>query len=223
MLQNRAVSEGQAKRKVGRPPRSSAGEILAEAEALLREEGFRAFSMRRLAARLGTAPTAIYTFYEGKDDLLQALAETALADLWQDFNDADAWETSLRAWMVGVRQSLLDVRWLGDLIAAGCTSPSFLSGLAELAALLRRAGLSTSDAALTAQNLLWTVLGFVTLQIGAEQPDLAEAIKEAPLRPGFEELTQHLALEQYDALYAITVDSAIAGVKQRIARGGSRS
>jgi len=203
--------------KVGRPPRTSPEEILEEAEALLREEGFRGFSMRQLATRLGTAPTAIYTFYEGKDELLQALAQKALEDLWVQYEEGAHWEKSLHHWMMRFRSALLEVKWLGDLIAVSCSSPSLLSGLAQLAGLLERAGLSKPDAALTAQSLLWTVLGFVTLEINAEQPELADAILDAPLREGFEDLTAHLALGNYDELYAVTVENAVAGIAGRIA------
>lgn len=67
----------------------------------------------------------------------------------------------------------------------------------------------------TPQRLLWTVLGFVTLEINAEQPDMAARITDAPLRAGFESLTRHLALGEYDELYAVTVENTIAGVARR--------
>ena len=209
------MSQGSDKAKVGRPPRTSPEEILEETEALLREEGFRGFSMRQLATRLGTAPTAIYTFYEGKDELFQALAHKALEDLWIECKEGADWEESLRQWMMGFRSALLDVKWLGDLISVSGSSPSLLSRLAQLARLVEQAGLSKPDAALTAQSLLWTVLGFVTLEINAEQPELVGTTMDAPLRAGFEDLTRHLALGEYDDLYALTVENAVAGIAQR--------
>lgn len=214
-----SVGQDLEKGKVGRPARTSRQEILEEATELLRHEGFRAFSMRRLARRLGTAPTAIYTFYEGKDELLQALAESALAELWVDCDEVSDWEQGLRTWMLDFRAKLLEARWLEDLIALSCSSPALLSGVARLAQLLERAGLSRRYAALMAQNLLWTVLGFVLLELGAEQPDIALGIKQAQRQVGHEQLTEHLALDNYDSLYEISIESAIAGVAKRADQG----
>jgi AcrR family transcriptional regulator len=55
-------------------PRAETGEkqtaILAAARDILAEGGLDALSMRAVAARVGTTPTAIYHYFEGKDDLV---------------------------------------------------------------------------------------------------------------------------------------------------------
>lgn len=44
--------------------------ILSAAQALIAEEGLDALSMRAVAGRVGVSATAIYHYFEGKDDLL---------------------------------------------------------------------------------------------------------------------------------------------------------
>ena len=168
--------------------------------------------MRALAGRLGTAPTAVYTFFDGKDALLQELAETELADLWVDCDPAIDWEEALGGWMRNFRKALLKSKWLEDLIALTCSSPAVLSGVEQVAKVLERAGLSRAKSALTAQNLLWTVLGFVMMEIDAGQPELAARVREAQRTPGFRAFTKHLAVDKFDSLYEITVENALAGV-----------
>lgn len=172
--------------------------------------------MRGLADRLGTAPTAIYTFFESKDALLQALAERALADLWVEPDAGTHWEQAIATWMHDLHDTLLDARWIGDLIALTSSSPQLLQGVGQLAERLRCAGVPFPDAALLAQNLLWTVLGFVMLQIDAEGPDLVPVIEQARHQQGYEELIEHIAIGEYDKLYALTVYNAVAGIRARI-------
>lgn len=59
--------------ETGQPP-AETGEtemaILAAARDILAEGGLDALSMRAVASRVGTTPTAIYHYFEGKDDLV---------------------------------------------------------------------------------------------------------------------------------------------------------
>ena len=61
--------------------------ILLAARAILAEEGLDALSMRAVAARVGTTPTAIYHYFESKDDLVgQVVAhgfQQSEAHLWK--------------------------------------------------------------------------------------------------------------------------------------------
>jgi len=61
--------------------------ILAAARDLLAEGGFEALSMRAVAARVGTTPTAIYHYFRSKDDLVDKVVERGFreseAHLWR--------------------------------------------------------------------------------------------------------------------------------------------
>jgi TetR/AcrR family tetracycline transcriptional repressor len=67
----------------GRPPKDadvlSRARILKEALALVDEEGLDAVSMRKLARRLGVDPMSLYNHVDGKDALLDGVAEVLLA------------------------------------------------------------------------------------------------------------------------------------------------
>ncbi|WP_439379268.1 TetR/AcrR family transcriptional regulator [Amycolatopsis lexingtonensis] len=67
----------------GRPPKEAGGlsrdRILREALALVDEEGLAAVSMRKLARRLGVDPMSLYNHVDGKDALLDGVAEVLLA------------------------------------------------------------------------------------------------------------------------------------------------
>ncbi|MBB5939606.1 TetR/AcrR family transcriptional regulator [Streptomyces zagrosensis] len=64
------MSEVQAKRAVGRPPRLERETIVATARRVLEEEGVHALSMRRLAKEVGSTPRALYHHVRDKDELL---------------------------------------------------------------------------------------------------------------------------------------------------------
>lgn len=59
-----------------RQRRYSREEIVDAAKELLREEGRVAFSTRKLAARVGLSVMGIYTYFESKEDILDAVADS---------------------------------------------------------------------------------------------------------------------------------------------------
>jgi AcrR family transcriptional regulator len=80
------VTPAPAKPRRGRPPTGSGGTlsregILREALALVDEEGVDAVSMRKLARRLGVDPMSLYNHVDGKDALLDGIAEVLLASI----------------------------------------------------------------------------------------------------------------------------------------------
>jgi len=204
---------GSAKRGRGRPPKISRERILEVALERLYEDTYRGFSLRKLAARLGVAPGAIYTYFADKDELLAALADEVLPGLWVELDDNLDWKASLEKWMYEFRGALLGAAGLKDLIALRVNSPALLSGFLSLGELLEAAGLPEREAARTAQHLIMTVCGFVFLELDALQPDLRSALTATKLQPGFERLTQHVAVDDYDPLYDITVRNALAGIE----------
>src|SRR5438094_3685918 len=55
--------------------------IVAAARALIEAGGVEALSMRKLAAEVGVAPTAIYWHVGSREDLLNAVLDSMIADL----------------------------------------------------------------------------------------------------------------------------------------------
>jgi len=204
---------GAAKRGPGRPPKISREQILEVALERLYEDTYKGFSLRKLAARLGVAPGAIYTYFSDKEELLSALADQVLPGLWVDLDHTLEWRASLQKWMYEFRAALVGAAGLKDLIALRVNSPALLSGFLSLGEVLEKAGLPEKAAAHTAQHLIMTVCGFVFLELDAQEPDLRGALSATKLQLGFERLTRHVAVDDYNPLYDITVRNALAGIE----------
>ncbi|SMO91209.1 TetR/AcrR family transcriptional regulator [Fodinibius sediminis] len=56
-------------------------QIVEAAREVLLSEGYRNLSLRKIARRAGVSATSIYLHFEGKDDLVHALIEEAIARL----------------------------------------------------------------------------------------------------------------------------------------------
>ena len=78
-LQPTAAAPAQERRRQQREDARRA--ILAATEAILVEEGYERFSMRRLAARCGYAAPTIYHYFGDKPGLFDALLETHFSRL----------------------------------------------------------------------------------------------------------------------------------------------
>ncbi|HNY64873.1 MAG TPA: TetR/AcrR family transcriptional regulator [Deltaproteobacteria bacterium] len=61
--------------------------ILEEALTLISEHGFTAFSMRKLASRLGLSATTIYNYYSSKDELYLMILTRGFEMLHQRFEE----------------------------------------------------------------------------------------------------------------------------------------
>lgn len=65
----------------GRKPGLTREQIIDAALALADQEGLAAFSLRKLAAELGVTPMALYSYFQDKDALLDAMVGQALGTL----------------------------------------------------------------------------------------------------------------------------------------------
>ncbi|WP_182348049.1 TetR/AcrR family transcriptional regulator [Tomitella gaofuii] len=64
-----------SRRRVGRPPVTSRGEILAAARHLIDRDGWDRLTMRRLASELGIGPTTLYHHVRDREELLLLLID----------------------------------------------------------------------------------------------------------------------------------------------------
>jgi AcrR family transcriptional regulator len=126
--------------------------VLAAALELIDADGANALSMRRLARALGRDPMILYRHAPNKAALLDAVAETVLAQLTVDPADPD-WAAQLRAVARHYRAlalahpnvvPLLVTRPLATPLAL--RPPGTLRPLEDILALLTRAGFSGPDA-----------------------------------------------------------------------------
>ena len=74
------------------PHRLCRDSIVAAALKLASDVGFETINIRAVASRLGCTPMALYRYVKGKDDLLGAMADSAIASVEIPPNPSDAAE-----------------------------------------------------------------------------------------------------------------------------------
>lgn len=137
--------------------------VLATALTMVDENGPAAFSMRRLAKRLGVTPMALYNHVRSKEDLLQAVAALVVDGVvWAEYDD---WRVQIRDCFRALRQACLAHPGAMPLIEAADELPVSIFRPMELTiSALRRAGLDFVDA-LRVYHLLTTfTLGQIAYQ-----------------------------------------------------------
>ena len=140
--------------------------IIKEALALLDEHGPGALSMRRLADRLGVAPTALYTHVRNKADLIEGLIDQVYAGLTLNPDPTGDWTQQLTTLSQQIREHLLAHPAVVPyaLQQPGLGPHSLRLGEA-IYDILRPAGFSDQAVVGTVYALLTYILGFVALEV----------------------------------------------------------
>ncbi|MEV0392392.1 TetR/AcrR family transcriptional regulator C-terminal domain-containing protein [Polymorphospora rubra] len=81
--------------------------IVATAALLIDTEGLTAFSTRRLATELGVRGPSLYNHFATKDEILDAVADTIIAEVDVSFFGTHEWREALRLWALSYRRALL--------------------------------------------------------------------------------------------------------------------
>jgi TetR/AcrR family tetracycline transcriptional repressor len=146
------------------------GRILATAMGMIEEGTVEALSMRRLAAELGVAPTAIYWHVGNRNDLLDALVDQLIADLG-DPVPAGGTPAERVAWIARwIRAQVNDRPHLINLAhEQGRSGEVFFSAQAALARELGDAGVTGAQAALAVRAVAFYAGGFVLLEHSLEE------------------------------------------------------
>lgn len=158
----------------------SEDEILDGALALLDEGGVGAASIRGIAARVGMAPNAVYTYFPGKAAVVQALVDRLLGEVNHDvFADrSQPWRRRVECLALELRQRLAAHPGAVPLMVSHPLTGRHALALNErLLELLADAGLRPPDTARASHLLLAYVLGAIALDTAAH----ADAATRAPL------------------------------------------
>ena len=139
--------------------------IVAAARNVVEADGLDGLSMRKVAAEVGVAPTAIYWHVGSREDLLSAVLDEMISEL----PPIAARGRTAQARLASVARSIRDqVRAtnLAQAIAAdiGRTAELSFPGQVVLARELHAAGVTGDDAAQAARALLFVVGGFILLE-----------------------------------------------------------
>ncbi|MBM7804389.1 AcrR family transcriptional regulator [Geodermatophilus bullaregiensis] len=146
-------------------------EILDAALSLLDDGGADAASVRGIAARVGVAPNAVYTYFPDKAAVVKALVERLLGEV-----DHDVFADRSRPWRERVEALALDLRAhlsahpgaVGLMIGGPMDGPHALRLNERLLELLADAGLDRTGAARAAYLLIVYVFGSIALEVAAQ-------------------------------------------------------
>jgi AcrR family transcriptional regulator len=177
-------SEPVERRRPGPRRALSEDEILDAALGLLDSGGPDAASIRGIAAKVGVAPNAVYTYFPDKAAVIKALIERLLGEL-----DHDIRATSGRPWRRRVEALALDLRahLLAHPAMVRLMMGGHLEGLHALALnewlleLLSDAGHDPTEAAREAYVLVVYVFGSLALEV-------ADQNEPGPLKPEAERM-----------------------------------
>jgi AcrR family transcriptional regulator len=161
-----------APRRRGPRRATTEGEILDAALALLGQGGATAVTVRGIAARVGVAPNAVYTYFPEKAAVIQALVERLLSEVNHDvFADrSQSWRLRVEALALELRQRLMAHPGVVQLMISGpMTGPRALAVHEALVELLSDAGLSPADAPRASYLLISYVVGSIALVVAEPQ------------------------------------------------------
>jgi TetR/AcrR family tetracycline transcriptional repressor len=157
----------------------SEDEILDAALSLLDDGGADAASVRGIAARVGVAPNAVYTYFPDKAAVVKALVERLLGEV-----DHDVFADRARPWRERVEALALELRArlsahpgaVGLMIGGPMDGANALALNERLLELLGDAGLDRTQAAQASYLLIVYVFGSVALEV-------ADVHQAGPLPP----------------------------------------
>jgi AcrR family transcriptional regulator len=156
----RTASSPSSTRAAAPRGRLSRERITEAALALIERDGLEALTMRRLAEELGIGTMTLYGYFRDKEELLDALVDTAAGQL-EVPSDGGTWKSQIRALMEEIRRALVE-HPVGVLLRQ--RRPMWSPGALRISEAglrtLREAGFSKADAARAYRSLFNYTFGF---------------------------------------------------------------
>lgn len=155
----------------GRPPKAEAlltrEAIRTAALDVIDEDGISAVSMRSVSRRLGVDAKSLYHYVEGKDDLLDAVAESVLAQLNMPALTGRA-EVDLKALAHEFRRATLSHPEAATLVLTRqLSSAAGLGPIETVLTVLRAAGASSKESVQLMRIMLATLIGTLLREVSA--------------------------------------------------------
>jgi TetR/AcrR family tetracycline transcriptional repressor len=175
------AAERPTRRRPGPRRALTEDEILDAALCLLDDGGPNAASIRGIAAKVGVAPNAVYTYFPDKAAVVKALVERLLGEV-----DHDVFADRSRPWRERVESLALDLRAhlsahpgaVGLVVGGPMNGPHALALNERLLELFADAGLDPAAAARATYLLTVYVFGSIALEV-ADQHDAGPLPPEA--------------------------------------------
>jgi AcrR family transcriptional regulator len=164
-----------------RATRLSRERIVEVALAVVGREGLEALSMRRLAQELDVWPMSVYRYFRDKDELLDALVESAADEVPVGVDsDPDSWRDQIRELLGQTRAALgREPAGLGALFTRAMLTPGALRLSEAGLRILQDAGFGPDEAARAWRALCGYTFGFTAFDDGATPDEAARRARAA--------------------------------------------
>jgi AcrR family transcriptional regulator len=187
--------------------------VLHAAVTLADEAGIAAVSMRRLAQELGVVPMALYKHVADKDELLDGMVDTVLAEIGPPDPGLD-WKDSIRQRILAARRAVLRHPWARQAIESRTNrTPTVLGYMDSVAGGFRAGGFSA--------DLTHHVMHALGNRIWGFSPELFDAPEGGTpqsLSPQAQEAMAREFAEKYPNILAIAM-AATEGNLSRVGAG----
>jgi AcrR family transcriptional regulator len=204
--------------------------VVAEALAVIAEEGLGALTMRALAARLGVVPAALYRHVRSKEQLQDLVIDGVLAEVDYQGDGSPAWTVQLKTLAQRLRTVLEAHPGVAGLLKArDPLGPHSLELAEAFLRPLRAAGFADRDAGLAYFAVVDYVLGFEAggstsaneqrVRDAATRQRLHTFFRELPVArfPALVSLGEHVWVDNRDERFAAGLDVIVRGLQH----GGS--
>ncbi|WP_280416097.1 TetR/AcrR family transcriptional regulator [Nocardia carnea] len=160
--------------RTGRPPRLSRAQILTAAGELIDKDGADALTMRRLAARLGVTPMAVYHHVRNKEELLLLLLDEVAAGIRRPELPENPRERVVLA-ARAMHDTLVQVPWAVEVLTADdLLSPAALWYPEQIIDGAVVCGLSTEDAVHAYRTIWYYTAGEILVRAAASRRRAAD-------------------------------------------------
>ena len=149
--------------------RWSTEEILDAAAELLRTSDAESFSVRKLAAALGTDSSSLYRHFRSKTELLRAVADRILLAAMDDYRPEGDWKQRITSLALQVREAFgrqpqLAAVW-GRYVSSGTGSRLVME---EVLQALRSSGLPDEDIPARYHRIAVLIAALIAFEAGAD-------------------------------------------------------
>jgi AcrR family transcriptional regulator len=174
----------QSTRNAARPgprPRFTREQVLETALDLIDRERPEAFTMRRVADRMGMGVMTLYGYVSSKEEILEGVTTLALARAQPAPATAARWDEQLRSEISALHSlSRRHPNLVTLVLSQSSASPGLFRLRERVLTTLCSAGFGTTTALQALGVLCNYALGFAGAQAGAAPVDLPERIRELP-------------------------------------------
>jgi TetR/AcrR family tetracycline transcriptional repressor len=201
-----------------RRPQLTRQRVVAEALAVIAQDGVRAMSMRALAARLGVVPGALYHHVGNKQQLQDLLLDGVLAEIDFHTDPSLAWTDQLKVLAHRLRRVLEAHPGVAGILKTRDPLGPHSLALAEAFLLpLQAAGFADREAGLAFFLLLDYTIGFAVSSPATSVNE--QRVRDTAIRTQLHEFFRSLPPDRFPALVALGEHVWVDNRDQRFTAG----